>query len=527
MLANERGGQLVRALPCRAGRPLRVLVPVGQHGQLRVRRELKSLAKGQVGAVEPLVVAGRGEPEAVVVWIRGLDHDACPGADPARPAGGLGDQRKRVLCRTVVREVEGQVGVHDPYHAHGLEIEALGDQLRPDQDVRPPLGERLEDLQVGVRAPGRVAVQPEHAGRRPQLLDHPLQPLRAEPERADLPRAAVRAGGGQRTREAAVVAGQAVKLGVLDEGDRALRALHRAPALAAEDEGRGAAAVQEEDHLLLGLEGAVHGLQQLPAQRQPIAPGQLLSHVHQLHLRRLPANASWQLGHGQGPGARLAVGRDGGRRRPQHESRAGQLDESTRDPCGLVPRRPVLLVGVGALLVQDDESQPRHRGEDRRPAPHDHVHLTTPDPPPLLSPLQLGELAVEDRQRHPEAATEALEELGRERYLGYQHQGAQALCQGLGHGGQVDLGLAARGHAVEERRPLAADDFQGSSLVGGELGPFHPGRPGARVGQQPAEPGLTRGGARPTRPSPANARRQHRAQALDERGPVVGGHHPG
>ena len=112
-------------------------------------------------------MAGLRAAEAVVVGIRGLDHDPRPGTAASGPTCRLDHERIGFLRRPVVGEVERQVGIDDPHDGDGLEVETLGDELGPDQDVRPPLGEGLEDLQVGVGSPRGVTVEPEDTRRRP------------------------------------------------------------------------------------------------------------------------------------------------------------------------------------------------------------------------------------------------------------------------------------------------------------------------------------------------------------------------
>jgi hypothetical protein len=67
------------------------------------------------------------------------------------------------------------------------------------------------------------------------------------------------------------VADQPIDFGVLNKRDRAPQALHRLSAVAAQHEGRHAAAVQVEDHLLLVLERPADHLDQAPRQRLPVA----------------------------------------------------------------------------------------------------------------------------------------------------------------------------------------------------------------------------------------------------------------
>ena len=98
---------------------------------------------------------------------------------------------------------------------------------------------------------------------------------------------------------------------------------------------------------------------------------------------------------------------------------------------------------------------------------------------PVRQALHGGQAAV---QRHQAAAGETLSEprleLGREVDLGYQHQRLPSGRQGRFGGAQVDLGLAAAGHAVQQlalRLDLAGtlrrQHRQHRRLLGGQVRP--------------------------------------------------------
>ena len=101
----------------------------------------------------------------------------------------------------VVGQVEGDVGGNHRRERDARQVEALGRQLRADQDVDPPVAEvvvdRLEPAPRGQRV-GVEARDPQPREARAQLR---LDPLGAGAEVAD-PRAAARraALGGRRVR---------------------------------------------------------------------------------------------------------------------------------------------------------------------------------------------------------------------------------------------------------------------------------------------------------------------------------------
>ena len=104
------------------------------------------------------------------------------------------------------------------------------------------------------------------------------------------------------------------------------------------------------------------------------------------------------------------------------------------------------------LLVHDHDADPFERSEDGGAGADHDRHLSSPDPPPLVVALPVGKAAVEDGDATAEAAFEPPHQLRREGDLRHQHQGGPALLQNYSYRAKVDLGLAAAGHAVQEKR---------------------------------------------------------------------------
>ena len=97
----------------------------------------------------------------------------------ARAAHGLGEQLVRPLRGALVGQVERDVGRDDADQRHLRDVEALRDEARPDEDVEPPVRERVEDPLRGALALDDVAVQPPDPQRREPLPDLALHALRA------------------------------------------------------------------------------------------------------------------------------------------------------------------------------------------------------------------------------------------------------------------------------------------------------------------------------------------------------------
>ena len=347
--------------------------------------------------------------------------------------------------------MQRHVGVDDADARHRRQVEPARDELRTDEDVGAPLAERLPDVEIGIGSARRVAVESEHARLRPKLPHHRLEALRPHPHRPDVAAPAVRASSRHRARVAAVVANQPTKLRMLHKRDGAAEALNRLTAVAAENEGRHSAPVEVENHLLLVFQRLVDHLEQPARQRLAIAAGGLVAHVDHLDLCIASTNPPRQPGQGQLPAHGVVVGHDAGRGGAGNELGPGDHSEPARHPAGLVSRRAVLLISGRSFLVKAYEAESRDRREDGRPAAQDDVRLTAAHAPPLLSSLELGELAVEDRHRCLQPCPHPLHELRRQRDLGHEHEDAKALRQCLFGRSQVHLGLATCDDTVQER----------------------------------------------------------------------------
>ena len=104
------------------------------------------------------------------------------------------------------------------------------------------------------------------------------------------------------------------------------------------------------------------------------------------------------------------------------------------------------------LLVDDDQAEPRQRREHRRARADDDVHVAAADAPPLVvrspseSPLCSMATRVAERARGTARPRR------RERDLGHEQQHAAPARERGPRQPEVDLGLAAAGHAVQQGR---------------------------------------------------------------------------
>jgi hypothetical protein len=111
---------------------------------------------------------------------------------------------------------------------------------------------------------------------------------------------------------------------------------------------------------------------------------------------------------------------------------------------------------VVVFLVDDHQPEAANRGEDRRARPDDDVHEAAADPVPLVVALSIGEPTVLNRYASSEHVAEHLGDRGGQRDLRHEHERGPPGVQGLGREAEVQLGLPAAGHAVQQRDLEAA-----------------------------------------------------------------------
>ena len=93
---------------------------------------------------------------------------------------------------------------------------------------------------------------------------------------------------------------------------------------------------------------------------------------------------------------------------------------------------------------------------DRQPRPDDDVDVARPDPPPLVGPLALAEARVDERDPGVEVRAQPVDQRHRQGDLGDQHERRPAGVERGRDRLDIDGGLAAAGHAVEQERARVA-----------------------------------------------------------------------
>ena len=373
------------------------------------------------------------------------------------------------------------------------------------------------------RPDGGVGVEPEDRHRRQALGQQRLDLLGADPGPGERGRVALSAGPRQRLAVGAVVADEAPDVAVDDQRDVAVGAVPVMATGAAGEPGSEAAAVDHHDRL---GPGGAHALQRVPGLGVQGAAARVgLAHVEHPHRRHRPTvDAPRQIEAGQlepGLGPRRGGAGD------EHGAALG--GPPAGDRAGVVAGVSLLLVGGVVLLVDHDQAELAQRREDGRAGTDADAGLAASQSPPLVVALARGESRVQDGEAIAEPRPEACHRLRRQADLRHQHDRPLAARQGRLDRGEVDLGLARAGDAVQEllaRRPRFAVEGGDDALDRGLLLGQQPGPAAAaadlRVDRAPPHRGAA-GGDQAALLEPA----QHAAIRAHRRGKLRRRHLPG
>ena len=439
------------------------------------------------------------------------------GPRPARPATWASSWKVRSR-RQVVRQVEGHVGGDDRGQRHGRQVEALGRQLRADQDVDAAVAQVVVDRLEAAPRGQRVRIESGDPEVREGAAQLGLDPLGARAEVADPAGAAVRAAFRRRRRAAAVVAAELLAGGVVDERQVAVRAAQALAAVAAQDESGGTAPVDEQDRLLgPGPQGRERSVQR-PREDRAVTLRQLIAQVDQLD-RAAPGRRAVRAARCARPGRHVPVPAvtTSGRGGAEHDAAAAQGGATARHPARVVARGAIGLEAGVVRLVNDQQHRTGERREDRGPGADHHARLAPQDPPPLVVALARRQARVQHRQVVAEQGVQPVRQLRDQRHLRHQHDRSLATLQGGVDGRHVDVRLARRRHALQQqlsaRRQRLDGSQRGPLLVGQVMGRWSRRRPmGQRVPLEVAPVELSRRRSPPAA-EPVPAATRHRPPA--------------
>ena len=225
---------------------------------------------------------------------------------------------------------------------------------------------------------------------------------------------------------------------------------------AAQRQRRVAAAIEEQQCLLLALQRDLHRLGEARRHKAP-ARRAFAGEIDRLDGGQVrTAEPLRQMQPPITPAPRIHLGLDRGRRRRQHHGDFGDVGAHHRHVAGVIVHAVLLLVRGVVLFIDDDEAEVCIGKEQRRARTGDYADFATRDRMPGAGAPPRAQLRMPFRRPHPETRCESIEKLPRERNLRHQDQALPTARNCFGDGLEIDLGLARAGDAIEQGHGKAA-----------------------------------------------------------------------
>ena len=218
---------------------------------------------------------------------------------------------------------------------------------------------------------------------------------------------------------------------------------------------RKTAPVEEQQHLTAIVQMSFHGFQQL---RGTAADWLDATAVDKFNSRRLSTAdpLAQPVSVGMGP-AQIVQGLRRRRGGTEDHRNVELLGAADRHIAGVVAHAVLLPVGGIVFLVDDDQAQIGAVAEQRGTGADQHRRAATTKQIPVAQPFGIALGRVGQQYGMSEAPPHAIHQLGRQTDLGRQQNHLPPLLDDAPHQGQVDLGLATAGHALQQ---VAAETIQ-------------------------------------------------------------------
>ena len=448
------------------------------------RRQLRVAPFGQRRIGEADVVVPRERVIQRVARITRLDHHFAGQARASGPAAHLHQLREKPFARPEIVGKERGIGVQHADQRHALEIVPLRDHLRADQDIHlARVHVRKQRLRAAFAARA-VGIDAQHARTRHRARKRLLDALRAASHRRDIDVAAIRTRLRNPRFPAAMVTTQgraracAARHTHCNADSRRPSRRHRTTGSARSHAGSGTrgSARSVRGALSARRRAAPTSLRSKPGRACAPPPGRSSLHARQHRIgdgaaRQRQARVAALVG--------LPPAFERRRRRAEHDRNGELLRAVDREIAGGVAQAFLLLVSGIVLLVDDDQRQLRQRREDREPRAEHDPRAAGMRGEPVAHAFAFRETAVhrDDRVfgKRGEARAERGFELRRQVDLRHQHErlGIRPRVEQTGERVQIDLGLAAARHAVQQERretPRGGDRIDGLLLFRRETG---------------------------------------------------------
>src|SRR5579884_853265 len=353
--------------------------------------------------------------------------------------------------------MQPHIGVDHADQRHVRKIQTLGDHLRAEENVNQSFTESGQDTGMTAGLAHGVAVHAADDMARETFLDFDLQFLCAQSLVAYRCLSAERAVALRLLLETAVMTEQDVALFVVGQCQIAEAARFDVAARRAMHMRREAAAIEKQHHLSALVECRAHRVFQCIADgRRPAPLGRLMTQVNQTHLGQRPFQ------HALGQTQERILAALGVVPALQRRSRRAKYDWDVLQPrphdghiSAMIARRGFLFEGVFMLFIDNDEAEPFGRREDGAASADDDLRLARRYAPPVSAALRVAQMTMKHGHLAA-AAAKALDRLRRQADFRHHYQRFLALGNDLFDGAQINLGFAAAGDAVQQKRMESA-----------------------------------------------------------------------
>ena len=244
--------------------------------------------------------------------------------------------------------------------------------------------------------------------------------------------------------------------GMVRHRHAAPRALRHVAALAAQQHPRAAAPVEKQNALLAAFDIFFKLCAQRMTDRGLVPLPQLVLHVGDQHLGKRQIVEPLMKGKDLIASVFGSVCRFNRRRgRAEQQQRVVLRTAELRDVARVVARRIFGLITRLLLFIQNDEPEVLQRCEHRAARAQHDAHLTAADALPLVVALGERQRAVQHRDVAAELRRKAAQHLRRQRDLRHEQHGGLAERERFFDEPDIDLRLAAGGHAMQQRGAAA------------------------------------------------------------------------
>lgn len=388
----------------------------------------------------------------------GLDDDFARHFSTSGAASDLSEELESALACAEVGSVKGEVGIEDADEGDIGKVEPFGDHLGAEENIDLLRAEVAEGIAKGVFLAGGIGIESRDLCAFENFVEDHLGFFSSVALEADGGIAAFGAELGDDGLVTTNVTDESFLRAVVGERDGAVIALDDMTAGRTLKGAGEAAAVEEEDDLLIFFEALIDGGAELVGEDGVSAFlfSRFDPHVH---------DASERKGGAIGPfgeaddliftGFRVVKGLHRGCGRAKHNRAALESAAHDREIAGMILGNIFLFVGGLVFLIDDDKAKVTYRSKDGGAGADDDAGFSIPDSVPFIEAFSLGKIGVLHRNLVidiREASLETTNGLGSQRDFRKENDDVFTKIEGFACCLQIDFSFSRSGDAEEEKR---------------------------------------------------------------------------